>query len=458
MTVLDDPSAALYPLAIDADGKDDVFVGRLRRDPGHERALDMWIVSDNLRKGAATNAIQLAELLHERGLRARCRRAAPAPGSERSRARRRPAGVGRLGSREESTLRSKCLPMVSSEVQRTLVKSPPGAVVGAERPGLPGAPSWPSSARSGSSLPWPNSAVEWEGDEVTGSALIKQAGWGTKVTLTVTLANTRARPPPPSRRRRSAARRGVDHPAHGRRAARDRRAPITSTGDRARLSIPALSAAAPGARAADRDRDDRADPGTAPCRTRPIRRRTTPPRCPTPRPPRCLTRPPPARRRGPHLRGRRAPRRGFFARLFGRRSRRREEPVPPRGAPPRHRPRARRGARHAGHRPGSTAGPLRRAACGRAERSGGHEPRPTPQRAATRAAGAAGSARARRPTRDHPAGPRERAAVGRGGPGGTSRRGPPRIRSRRSSPGPRPARGSPPPALLAGLAKPAARA
>ena len=66
--VLDDPSSALYPLAIDADGKDEVFVGRIRRDPGHERALDMWIVSDNLRKGAATNAVQLAELLHERGL------------------------------------------------------------------------------------------------------------------------------------------------------------------------------------------------------------------------------------------------------------------------------------------------------------------------------------------------------------------------------------------------------
>jgi aspartate-semialdehyde dehydrogenase len=68
VTVLDDPGAALYPLAIDASGKDDVFVGRIRRDPGHERALDMWIVSDNLRKGAATNAVQLAELLHERGL------------------------------------------------------------------------------------------------------------------------------------------------------------------------------------------------------------------------------------------------------------------------------------------------------------------------------------------------------------------------------------------------------
>jgi aspartate-semialdehyde dehydrogenase len=68
VSVLDDPDAALYPLAIDAAGRDDVFVGRIRRDPGHERALDMWIVADNLRKGAATNAVQIAELLHERGL------------------------------------------------------------------------------------------------------------------------------------------------------------------------------------------------------------------------------------------------------------------------------------------------------------------------------------------------------------------------------------------------------
>jgi aspartate-semialdehyde dehydrogenase len=68
VSVLDDPSAALYPLAIDASGQDDVFVGRIRRDPGHERALDLWIVADNLRKGAALNAVQLAELLHEREL------------------------------------------------------------------------------------------------------------------------------------------------------------------------------------------------------------------------------------------------------------------------------------------------------------------------------------------------------------------------------------------------------
>ncbi len=66
--VVDDPSQALYPLATKASGHDDVFVGRIRRDPGHERALDMWIVADNLRKGAATNAVQIAELLHEQGL------------------------------------------------------------------------------------------------------------------------------------------------------------------------------------------------------------------------------------------------------------------------------------------------------------------------------------------------------------------------------------------------------
>jgi aspartate-semialdehyde dehydrogenase len=76
--VLDDPATAQYPLAIDAAGKDEVFVGRIRRDPSHARALDMWIVSDNLRKGAATNAVQLAELLHEGDL-AHARGGAPAP-------------------------------------------------------------------------------------------------------------------------------------------------------------------------------------------------------------------------------------------------------------------------------------------------------------------------------------------------------------------------------------------
>ncbi|HEX6667382.1 MAG TPA: aspartate-semialdehyde dehydrogenase [Solirubrobacterales bacterium] len=68
VSVVDDPAAVRYPMPIDAAGRDEVFVGRIRRDPGNERALDMWVVGDNLRKGAATNAVQLAELLVERGL------------------------------------------------------------------------------------------------------------------------------------------------------------------------------------------------------------------------------------------------------------------------------------------------------------------------------------------------------------------------------------------------------
>ncbi len=61
--VLDDPANAIYPLAIDAAGGDDVLVGRIRRDPSHDRCLNLWIVGDNLRKGAALNAVQIAELL-----------------------------------------------------------------------------------------------------------------------------------------------------------------------------------------------------------------------------------------------------------------------------------------------------------------------------------------------------------------------------------------------------------
>jgi aspartate-semialdehyde dehydrogenase len=68
VTVVDDPAGAKYPMAVDAAGKDDVYVGRIRRDAGNDRALDLWIVSDNLRKGAATNAVQVAELLVSRGL------------------------------------------------------------------------------------------------------------------------------------------------------------------------------------------------------------------------------------------------------------------------------------------------------------------------------------------------------------------------------------------------------
>ncbi len=63
VTVLDDPSAAVYPLACEAEGKDETFVGRIREDISLDNALDMWIVSDNLRKGAALNTVQIAELL-----------------------------------------------------------------------------------------------------------------------------------------------------------------------------------------------------------------------------------------------------------------------------------------------------------------------------------------------------------------------------------------------------------
>jgi aspartate-semialdehyde dehydrogenase len=68
VVVVDEPAKARYPMPIDAAGRDDVLVGRIRRDPTHERCLNMWVVGDNLRKGAATNAVQLAELLVERGL------------------------------------------------------------------------------------------------------------------------------------------------------------------------------------------------------------------------------------------------------------------------------------------------------------------------------------------------------------------------------------------------------
>jgi len=68
LVLVDDPANHGYPTALDAAGHDEVFVGRLRRDPTHPRGLQMWVVSDNLLKGAATNAVQIAEVLHERGL------------------------------------------------------------------------------------------------------------------------------------------------------------------------------------------------------------------------------------------------------------------------------------------------------------------------------------------------------------------------------------------------------
>jgi aspartate-semialdehyde dehydrogenase len=61
VVVADDPSRNIYPLAIDAAGKDDTFVGRIREDFSIKNGLNMWIVSDNIRKGAALNAVQIAE-------------------------------------------------------------------------------------------------------------------------------------------------------------------------------------------------------------------------------------------------------------------------------------------------------------------------------------------------------------------------------------------------------------
>lgn len=61
--VVDDPSKKVYPLAVDAAGKDDTFVGRIRKDESVAHGLNMWIVADNIRKGAALNAVQIAEVL-----------------------------------------------------------------------------------------------------------------------------------------------------------------------------------------------------------------------------------------------------------------------------------------------------------------------------------------------------------------------------------------------------------
>ena len=61
--VVDDPNRNFYPMPINVEGKDEVFVGRIRRDESVENGLNLWIVSDNLRKGAATNTVQIAEYL-----------------------------------------------------------------------------------------------------------------------------------------------------------------------------------------------------------------------------------------------------------------------------------------------------------------------------------------------------------------------------------------------------------
>ena len=69
ITIQDDIANNIYPMPLFAEGKDDVFVGRIRRDISNPKSLDMWVVSDNLRKGAATNAVQIAEYLVEHKLR-----------------------------------------------------------------------------------------------------------------------------------------------------------------------------------------------------------------------------------------------------------------------------------------------------------------------------------------------------------------------------------------------------
>jgi aspartate-semialdehyde dehydrogenase len=66
--LVDDPASAVYPLPIDAAGKDETFVGRIRQDSSVENGLVMWVVADNIRKGAATNAVQIAEILLDRNL------------------------------------------------------------------------------------------------------------------------------------------------------------------------------------------------------------------------------------------------------------------------------------------------------------------------------------------------------------------------------------------------------
>lgn len=68
IVVIDDPANAKYPLQLDASGKDEVFVGRIREDATVPHGLNMWIVSDNLRKGAAVNAVQIGERMIEMGI------------------------------------------------------------------------------------------------------------------------------------------------------------------------------------------------------------------------------------------------------------------------------------------------------------------------------------------------------------------------------------------------------
>ena len=62
LVVKDDPQNLQYPMPVDAKGRDQIFVGRIRRDFSQPNTLNMWIVADNVRKGAATNSVQIAQL------------------------------------------------------------------------------------------------------------------------------------------------------------------------------------------------------------------------------------------------------------------------------------------------------------------------------------------------------------------------------------------------------------
>lgn len=68
LVVVDNPEKLEYPMPKDAHGKDEVFVGRIRRDESQPNTINLWVVADNLRKGAATNTVQIAEHLHAKGL------------------------------------------------------------------------------------------------------------------------------------------------------------------------------------------------------------------------------------------------------------------------------------------------------------------------------------------------------------------------------------------------------
>jgi aspartate-semialdehyde dehydrogenase len=72
--VVDEPRESQYPTPLDVAGKDPVYVGRIRKDPSHPDGLALWVVGDNLRKGAALNAIQVFELVARNGWNSPSRR------------------------------------------------------------------------------------------------------------------------------------------------------------------------------------------------------------------------------------------------------------------------------------------------------------------------------------------------------------------------------------------------